>query len=99
MGRHLSKGYTPRQLADPHTHTQPEGQELLETEMRLHTETAQSSLTVIFNLVISVLINVNLVVLGTVNFQFQGLFPPISLRPILGIVAAYVMGIIWSSCS
>lgn len=67
--------------------------------MRLHRETLLSSLTVIFKLIISGLINVNLVVSGTVNFQFQGLFLPISLRQILGIVAAYVIGIVWSSCS
>ena len=41
-----------------------------------------------------------LIVLSTVNnLQFQGRFVPISLRPILGIVAAYVMTTVWSSCS
>ena len=33
-----------------------------------------------------------LVVLGTVNLQFQGPFVPVSLRPVLGIVAAHVLG-------
>ena len=38
-------------------------------------------------------------VLSTVSLQFQGRFVPISLRPVLGIVAAYVMTVVWSSCS
>ena len=60
-----------------------------------HAERAQSSLTVIFKLVTGGLISVILVVLGTVNLQFQGHFVPISLRPVLGIVAAYVMATVW----
>ena len=40
-----------------------------------------------------------MIVLGTVHLQFQGRFASISLRPILGIVAAYVMATVWSSCS
>ena len=32
--------------------------------------------------------------LGRVNLQFQGPLVPISLRPVLRIVAAYVMGIV-----
>ena len=55
----------------------------------LHAETAQSALTVILKLV-SGLINIILIVLGTVSLQFQGRFVPISLRPVLGIVATYV---------
>ena len=42
-------------------------------------------------LVISGLISVTLVVLSTVSLQFQGWFVLTSLKPILGIVAAYVM--------
>ena len=57
----------------------------------LHAETAESALTFIFRLVIGSLISITLVVLGTVNLQSQGPFVPISLRPVLGIVAAYVM--------
>ena len=57
----------------------------------LHAETTQLSLIVIFQLVISGLTSILLVVLGTVNLQFQGPFIPISLRPVLGIVAAYVL--------
>ena len=51
----------------------------------------ESVLTVILNLVISGLTSFILVVLGTVNLQFQGLFVSVSLRPILKIVAACVM--------
>ena len=65
----------------------------------LHAETAQSSLTVIFKLVTSGLTSIILVVLGTVILQFQGPFVPISLHPVLGIVAAHILGTIWSSCS
>ena len=56
----------------------------------LHAETAQSSLTVIFTLVVSGLTSITLVVLGSVNLQFRGALVPISLRPILGTVAAEV---------
>ena len=66
---------------------------------RLHAETAQSALTVIFTLVIGGLTSVILLVLGTLNLQFQGPFVPISLRPVLEIVAAAVVGTVWSSCS
>ena len=38
-------------------------------------------------------------VIGMVNLQFQGQFVPISLRPIPGIVAAYVMATVCSSSS
>ena len=65
----------------------------------LPAETAQSSLTVIFKLVISSLTSIILVVLSTVNLQFQGPFVPISLQPVLGIVAAQILGTIWLSCS
>ena len=61
----------------------------------LRAETAQSVLTVIFKLVIGGLISIILIVLGTVNLQFQGHFVPTSSRPVLGIVAAYVMAIVW----
>ena len=40
-----------------------------------------------------------MVVLGTVNLQFQGYFVSISLRPVLRIVAASVVGTVWSSSS
>ena len=37
--------------------------------------------------------------LSSVNLQFEGRFVPVSLRPVLRIVAAYVMATVWSSCS
>ena len=66
---------------------------------RLHAETAQSALTIILKLVISVLSSVFLIVLSTVNLQFQGQFVPASLQPVLRIVAACVMATVWSSNS
>ena len=66
---------------------------------QLHAVTAHSSLTVIFELVVVGLTSVILIVLGTVNLQLRGLFVPISLRSLLGIVAAYVLGTVWSSYS
>ena len=62
----------------------------------LHVERAQSSLTVIFKLVISGLTSIILVVIGMVNLQFQGWLVPVSLRPVLGVVAAHVT--VPSSC-
>ena len=59
-------------------------------ERGLRAETAQSSLTVIFKLVISGLTSITLVVLGSVNLQFRGALVPISLWPILRTVAAEV---------
>ena len=35
----------------------------------------------------------------TVGILFQGQFVPISLRPVLGTVTAYIMATGWSSCS
>ena len=46
-------------------------------------------------LLISGLSSITLVVLGAVNLQFQGPFVLISLCPILGIVAALIMGTVW----
>ena len=40
-----------------------------------------------------------MIVLDTVNLQFQVWFVSISLRPVLGIVAAYVVATAWASCS
>ena len=73
------------------------GQELLWEG--LHTEAAQSALRVILKLVIDGLTNIILMVIGMVNLQFQGQLVPISLRPVPGIVAAYVMATVWSSSS
>ena len=62
----------------------------IDRRRELHAETAQSALTVIFKLVMGD--SVIVVVLHTGNLQFQGPFVPVSLRPVLGIMAAYVMG-------
>ena len=59
----------------------------------------QSSLTVTFRLVISGLISIIMNDLGTVHLQLQGPIVPISLWSILRIVAAQVLGTVWSSCS
>ena len=64
----------------------------------LYAETAQSSLTVIFRLVISGLTSIILIVFSTINLQVQGPFVFISLWPILGIVATHVLGTVWSLC-
>ena len=64
-------------------------------EKRLHVETAPSS----YNWSCSGLISVILIVSKAVSFQFQGQFIPVSLRPVLRIVAAYVMATFWSSGS
>ena len=65
-----------------------------------HVESASSSLTIMFKLVISGQTNIILVVLGAVNLQFWGPFSPVSLQSILArIVAAQVVGTAWSSCS
>ena len=67
--------------------------------MGLDAETAQSSLTVIFKLIISGLTSIILVVLGTVTLQFWGALVPIYLQSILRIVAAQVLSTVWSSWS
>ena len=59
----------------------------------------ESALTVILKLVIGGLTSVILIVLSKINLQFQGCVFPISLRPVLRNVAAYVMATVWSSCS
>ena len=64
-----------------------------------HIETAESALIVIFKLVIGGLTSAILIVLGTVNLQFQGPSVAISLRPVPGTVAAHVLGTGWSACN
>ena len=54
----------------------------------LHAETAQSALTVISKLVMDGLTRVILIVSSSINLWFHGWFVLISLRTILGIVAA-----------
>ena len=63
----------------------------------LHAGTAKSSLTVVFSLVIGGLTSDMLVVLGTTSLQFHHPLVPISLWPVLGTVAAHVLGTVWSS--
>ena len=53
-------------------------------------EYSQLRQSVIFKVIIGGLTTVVFIFLGTVNLQSQGLFIPISLRPVLRIVAAYV---------
>ena len=48
-------------------------------------------LTSVFKLVIGSLTSVILVVLDIVNFQFQDPFVPISLRPVLTIMATHAV--------
>ena len=96
MGRGASKGLL------PHPPANKQGGERFYRRVgrtALLAETAQSSLTVIFKLVISGLTSLILVVLGTGNLQFQSPFVNISLKLILSIVAAHVLGTVWSSCS
>ena len=89
-GGHLFKGQLP--------HLQPEEEELLWTEEGSYLQTKYSqALTVIFKLVIGGLTSIILVVLGTVNLQFQGCLVCISLRPVLITVAAYITATVWSS--
>ena len=65
----------------------------------LPAETAESSLTVIFKLIISALTSIILVVSGTISFQFQGALVPTSLQSVLRIAATQVLGTVWSSCT
>ena len=74
------------------------GQEFLETEGGGYMQ-KQSALTVIWKLIIGGLILVILIVLSTVNLQYQSQFVSFSLRPVFRIVAAHVMATVWSSCS
>ena len=68
-------------------------------ERGLCASAAHSALTVILKLVMWYLISIILIVLSAVNLQFQGQFVPISLRPVLRIMAADVMATVWSPCS
>ena len=61
----------------------------------LYTETVQSALTGILKLVMGGLTSIILIVLGTVNLQFQGWFVSISLSSSLRIVAADITATVW----
>ena len=95
VGRRLTKRWLPSSTAASQWGESFYRQKLRGTTCRKITQTV---LTVIFKLVISIVLVV-LVVLGTVSLQFQGWLVSMSLRPVLGIVAAYDMGTVWSSCS
>ena len=77
---------------------QPGGKCFYRWREGLHAERAQSALTVILKLVMWWFDQRHLV-LSTVDLQFQGWFFPISLRPVLGVVAAFVMATVRLSCS
>ena len=70
---------------------------ITDVERGLPSETVQSALTVILKLMVSSLTSSILIALSTVKLQFQGQFVSLSLRPVLGIVAAYVMATVLSS--
>ena len=93
-GRLLSKGQFPTTTTSGQEHLQVEGGGYMQKQ---HSQLGQSS----WNWSCGGLTSVILIVLSidTINLQFQGRFVPIFLRPILGIVAAYVMATVWSSCS
>ena len=60
-------------------------------------EAARSALTVILKLVIGGLTSITVIVLSAVNLQLLGWFVPISLRPVLRVVAAsYVLATVLS---
>lgn len=76
------------------------GQELLLAEGGGHTQKQHSLIRgSSWNGSCGGLTSVILIVLSAVHLQFQGRFVPISLRPVLGTVAAYVTATVWSSCS
>ena len=68
-GRHLSKGWLPALATS-------EARAFINRRRELHAEIAQLSVTVILKLAIHGLTSIILVVLGTVNLQFQDPFSP-----------------------
>ena len=100
VGRHLSKG----QLTPTPVTLDKQGvRAFIDRVGRWWGKVPWGNSTVISNshlkLVTSGLTNIILVVLGSVNLWFQGALIPISLHSVLGIVAAQVLGTVWSSCS
>ena len=91
-GGHLSKGQLPAPAPAPTIPKEQGIRAFIDRERELCAKTAQSALTVIFTLILGGLVSLILVVVGTVNLQFQGPFVPISLWPVLRIVAAHVLG-------
>ena len=80
-------------------HLQPEEEELLWTEggSYLQRQYGQALKSSDSHLHAGGLTSIILVVLGTVNLQFQGCLVCISLRPVLITVAAYITATVWSS--
>ena len=92
--------YTPVQRLTPLPATDNQWERtFIDRGRELYAETAQSALTVILKLIIGGLTNVILIALSAINLQFQTWFVPVSVRPVLGIVAASIMATVWSSCS
>ena len=91
----MGRGRTPVQRPTPPSPDNQGARAFIDRGRELHAETIQSALTVILKLVIGGLTSVISIVSGIVNLQFQGQFVSISLRPILGIVAAYVVATAW----
>ena len=91
-GGHLSKGLTPLPTDNQWAKSfygQREG-----APCRNSTVSSDSHFEIVFGRLASVTV----IVLSTVNLQFHGQFVPVSLRPILRIVAAHVTATVWSSC-
>ena len=65
----------------------------------LHAETASPSLMVILKSVLGDFTNVILIVLSTVNLQFQCQFVAISLGQFSELWQLMSMGTVWSTCS
>ena len=89
-------GRTPAKKADS---PPVRGQEFYRQAEEGKFQTSKSALTIILKLVTWWSDQHHLHVLSIVNFQFQGHFVLISLKPVLRIVAADVMPTVWSSCS
>ena len=93
-GKHLSKG---RLLP---SHQQARGESFYRQSWAEGWCPSRNSIVISIShlqIIISGLISIILIVLGTVNLQFQTPFVHISLRAILEIVAAHVLGTVWSS--
>ena len=59
----------------------------------------QSALAVMLKEATRGLISIILILVSTVGLPFQGGFAPVCLRPVLGMMPAYVLVSVWSSSS
>ena len=89
-GEHLSKGHPRLPPKQPLLASSGAGAFRDKRRDYMQKEYSQLRQSVIFKVIIGGLTTVVFIFLGTVNLQSQGLFIPISLRPVLRIVAAYV---------